>query len=72
MLVREVAQCVRGGGGKAALLVYEADQVNLWTSFLTRMTDLKVAGLDSCSELDTGQIVESAGVLVHPLKFHKV
>jgi len=55
---------VRGGGGKAALLVYEADQVNLWTSFLTRMTDLKVAGLDSCSELDTGQIVESAGVLV--------
>merc|ERR1719315_943786 len=52
MLVREVAQCVRGGGGKAVLLVYEAGQVELWTSFLTRMTDLKVAGLDS-SELET-------------------
>eukprot|EP00090_Calanus_glacialis_P013551 TRINITY_DN22218_c0_g1_i1.p1 TRINITY_DN22218_c0_g1~~TRINITY_DN22218_c0_g1_i1.p1 ORF type:complete len:1958 (-),score=615.01 TRINITY_DN22218_c0_g1_i1:364-6237(-) len=64
MLVREVAQCVRGGGGKAALLVYESAQVGLWASFLTRMTDLKVAGLDECSELDTGQIVESAGVLV--------
>merc|ERR1719470_314543 len=64
MLVREVAQCVRGGGGKAALLVYESGQVGLWASFLTRMTDLKVAGLDECSELDTGQIVESAGVLV--------
>jgi len=64
MLVREVAQCVRGGGGKAALLVYESGQVGLWASFLTRMTDLKVAGLEECSELDTGQIVESAGVLV--------
>merc|ERR1719450_291341 len=64
MLVREVAQCVRSGGGKAALLVYEPDQVGLWTSFLTRMTDLKVAGLDSSSELDTGQIIISAGVLV--------
>jgi len=64
MLVREVAQCIRGGAGKAALLVYESGQVGLWASFLTRMTDLKVAGLDECSELDTGQIVESSGVLV--------
>ena len=39
-------------------------QVSLWTSFLTRMTDLRVAGLEECWETDTGQIVESAGVLV--------
>ena len=64
MLVREVAQCVRSGAGKAALLLYSAEQVSLWTSFLTRMTDLKVSGLEECWEHDTGQIVASAGVLV--------
>ena len=64
MLVREVAQYIRNGAGKAALLVYTSDQVPLWTSFLTRMTDLKVSGLEECWEHDTGQIVESAGVLV--------
>ena len=36
MLVREVGTKVRGGFGKAALLVYDAEQVALWTSFLTR------------------------------------
>ena len=64
MLVREVASKVRGGFGKAALLVYEAEQVELWTSFLTRMTDLKVSGLRDGEQLDTGQVVEGAGVIV--------
>jgi endoribonuclease Dicer len=64
MLVREAASTVRGGGGKAALLVHEAEQVPLWTSFLTRMTDLAVAGLADGEALDTGQVVEAAGVLV--------
>ena len=36
MLIKEVGSMVRGGFGKAALLVYDADQVALWTSFLTR------------------------------------
>ena len=31
MLVREVAQCVRNGAGKAALLLYNANQVNIFT-----------------------------------------
>merc|ERR1719500_1066879 len=64
MLVREVGTKVRGGFGKAALLVYDAEQVALWTSFLTRMTDLKVSGLADGEALDTGQVVETAGVLV--------
>ena len=64
MLVREVASKVRAGFGKAALLVYEAEQVELWASFLTRMTDLKVSGLRDGEQLDTGQVVEGAGVIV--------
>ena len=36
MLVREVGTKVRGGFSKAALLVYDTEQVALWTSFLTR------------------------------------
>ena len=35
MLVREVAQCVRNGAGKAALLLYNANQV---INFTTPMT----------------------------------
>ena len=46
-----------GDGGKAALLVHESGQAGLWTSFLTRMMDLKVAGLDESSEVDTAHIV---------------
>lgn len=34
MLVREVAQCVRNGAGKAALLLYNANQVRLLTILL--------------------------------------
>ena len=64
MLVREASQSIRNGAGKAALLLQDSCQVALWTSFLTRMTDLKVSGLEECWEHDTGQIVESAGVLV--------
>ena len=64
MLVREASQCIRHGAGKAALLLQDSRQVSLWTSFLTRMTDLKVSGLEECWEQDTGQIVETAGVLV--------
>ena len=33
MLVREVAQCVRNGAGKAALLLYNANQVNIFQTF---------------------------------------
>ena len=55
MLVREVAQCVRSGAGKAALLLHDSNQVSLWTSFLTRMTDLVVSGLEECWEHDTAQ-----------------
>ena len=64
MLVREASQCIRNGAGKAALLLQDSRQVSLWTSFLTRMTDLKVSGLEECWDQDTGQIVETAGVLV--------
>ena len=64
MLVREASQCIRNGAGKAALLLQDSGQVSLWTSFLTRMTDLKVSGLEECLDQDTGQIVETAGVLV--------
>ena len=61
MLVREDVLFERC---KAALLVFQSGQVTLWASLLTRMTDLNVAGLDECSELDTGQIVKTAGIQV--------
>ena len=50
---------MRVDGGKAALLVHASGQVGvgLWASFLSRRIDLKVAGLDESSEVDTGHIV---------------
>ena len=63
MLVREVSQHIRNGA-KAALLLYNSSQVALWTSFLTRMTDLKVSGLEECWDQDTCQIVDTSGVIV--------
>ena len=38
--------------------------MTLWASLLTRMTVTNVAGLDECSELDIGQIVKTAWILV--------